>query len=266
MPPEALGLRPMPPNLKPRTSSWLDAGVDAMGAWSPRVFLLDPDPVTRRRLVDFLRDKGFDVVESADMERAPPAVDLLVIVLGGLGSDTSLQRPKWLAEKPDVPTVVLDRALVFPERTVALGFEPDARLSLPVPPRKLVATIRRAASLARFESLDQDEEAVCTYRFAGWTLHRQDGRLEASDGTSVLLDRREFEVLRAFLTFPHQLLTRQQLIAMVWGSDSKLDNRTLDRPIIRLRRRLGDDVRFPTLIRTIVGSGYQFNADVEKLP
>lgn len=246
--------------LRPAT----DAGVP--GIWCSRVFLLDPDPVTRAMLAEFLREKDFDVVETGDMECTPPLVDVLLVVLGGLGVDAHRSRPRWFSEKPRIPTVVLDRALVFPERMAALGFEPDARLSLPVQPRKLVATIRRAASLVHLESVAPNEDSARAYRFAGWTLHRQDRRLEAADGKSVLLDRREFEVLRAFLRFPHQLLTRQQLIAMVWGLDRKLDNRTLDRPIISLRRHLCDDVRFPTLIRTVVGSGYQFNADVEKVP
>jgi len=66
------------------------------------------------------------------------------------------------------------------------------------------------------------------------------------------------------LTFPRQVLTRQQLIVMVWGTDKDVENRTLDRPITCLRRHLGDDVRFPRLIKTLVGTGYRLDADVEK--
>ena len=243
---------------------FLQPGSDAnmTAIFAPRIYLVDPDPLTRVLLVDYLRDKGFDVAAATDMEVSPPPVDVLIVALDGM--EQRANRPRWLLEKPDIPTIVLDRSHVFPGRAAPLGFTPDARLSLPTQPRKLVATIRRVLSLARIESVDPGEASVRTYRFCGWALHCQEHRLESHDGTSILLGKREFEVLKALLTFPRQVLTRQQLIVMVWGTDKDVENRTLDRPITCLRRHLGDDVRFPRLIKTVVGTGYRLDADVEK--
>ncbi len=238
------------------------AEAEATAIFSPRIFLSDPDPQTRALLVDYLRGKGFDVVAATDMEASPLPADVLILALDGMGPRAN--RPKWLSEKPEIPTIVLDRSHVFPGRAAALGFEPDARLVLPIQPRKLVATIRRVLSLARIESADPREASVRAYRFSGWALHCHERRLESRDGKSILLDKREFEVLRAFLTFPRQLLTRRQLIAIVWGADTDVENRTLDRPITRLRRHLGDDVKFPALLKTVVGVGYRLDVEVEK--
>ena len=55
------------------------------------------------------------------------------------------------------------------------------------------------------------------------------------------------------------------LPVVAWGAGIEVENRTLDRPITRLRRHLGEDARFPRLIRTIVGMGYRLEADVEKI-
>lgn len=239
-----------------------DAEAAAAAIFAPRIFLLDPDPLTRALLVDYLRSKGFDVVAAMDMEASPPPADVLILARDGMGPRAD--RPKWLSEKPEIPTIVLDRSHVFPGRAAALGFEPDARLALPIQPRKLVATIRRVLSLARIESADPREASVRVYRFSGWTLHCHERRLESRDGKLILLDKREFEVLRAFLTFPRQLLTRRQLIAIVWGADTDVENRTLDRPVTRLRRHLGDDVKFPVLLKTVVGVGYRLDVEVEK--
>jgi len=238
------------------------AEAEATSLFAPRIHLVDPDPMTRELLVKYLRDKGFQVVAAAEMEATPPLADVLILALDGMQQQTG--KPHWLAEKPAMPTIVLDRSQVFPGRAAALGYAPDARLSLPVPPRKLVATIRRALSLARIDSVDPCEAAVRIYRFSGWTLHCPERRLESLDGQSIPLDKRDFEVLKALLTFPRQVLIRQNLIAMVWGSDRDVDNRTLDRPVTRLRRHLGDDVRFPVLIKTVVGVGYRLDTDVAK--
>lgn len=253
--------------MRQRTSGQSDwprseAGSDANVLFAPRIYLVDPDPLTRAVLVDYLRDKGFDLVEATNMEAPPLPADVLIVALDAMEPRAS--RPSWLLEKPKLPTVILDRSHVFPGRALPLGFTPDARLSLPIQPRKLVATIRRVLSLARIESADPHEDAVRTYRFFGWTLHCREHRLESRDGVSTLLDKREFDVLKALLTFPRQLLTRQQLIAIVWGVGVDVENRTLDRPITRLRRHLGDDVKYPMLLKTVIGVGYRLDVDVEK--
>lgn len=252
-------------SMKPRYSGQSDfphADAGATAIFAPRICLADPDSLTRAQLVAYLRDKGFDVVATPDMETSPPPVDVLIVALDGL--EQRANRPKWLLEKPDIPMIVLDRSHVFPGRAAALGYAPDARLSLPVQPRKLVATIRQVLSLARIGAVDPSEASVRIYRFSGWTLHCNARRLESPDGKSTLLDKRDFEVLKALLTFPRQVLTRQQLIAMVWGSDKDVENRTLDRPVTLLRRHLGDDVKFPVLLKTVVGVGYRLDAEVEK--
>lgn len=245
-------------------SDWPEPGADpgSSALFAPRIYLADPDPLTRAELAGYLRDKGFDIVAATDMDAAPPPVDVVIVALDAMKPRAN--RPHWLGAKLAFPLVVLDRASVFPGRAAPLGFTPDARLSLPVHPRKLVATIRHVMSLARVESVDPGEDAVRIYRFAGRTLHCDQRRLASREGTSIQLDKREYEVLRALLTFPRQLLTRQQLIALVWGSDVAIDNRTLDRPVTRLRRHLGDDVKFPVLLKTVVGAGYRLDVDVEK--
>jgi len=238
------------------------AEAEAAAIFAPRIYLVDPDPLTRALLVEYLHDKGFDLVATADMEAVPPPVDVLIVALDSLQPRTG--RPGWLMRRPGVPMIVLDRPQVFPGRAVALGYAPDARLPLPVQPRKLVATIRQVLSLARTASVDPDEARVRIYRFSGWTLHCDERRLASPDGESTLLDKREFEVLRALLTFPRQVLIRQQLIDLAWGTGKNVESRALDRPITRLRRLLGDDARFPRLIKTVVGIGYRLDADVEK--
>ena len=241
---------------------WTGAGPGTTDIFAPRIYLADPDPLTRTQLVEYLRDKGFDIVAGTDLDATIPLVDLQIVTMDTM--EPRARKPQWFFEKSNVPMIVLDRSHAFPCRAVPIGFTPDARLSLPVQPRKLVATIRQVLRLARIESVDPREAAVSIYRFSGWTLYVQERRLESHVGTSVLLDKRDCEVLRALLTFPRQVLSRQQLMDLVWGPSKEIENRTLDRPITHLRRHLGDDIKFPTLIKTIVGTGYRLDTDVEK--
>ncbi|OZA28131.1 MAG: hypothetical protein B7X93_08005 [Hydrogenophilales bacterium 17-61-9] len=234
----------------------------AMAVSGLRICLVDPDPLTRAQLGEYLRGKGFDIFVVTDMETSPPSADLLIVALDSM--EQRANRPRWLSEKPKIPTIVLDRSHVFPGRAASIGFAPDARLPLPVHPRKLVATIKRALSLVRIESIDLSEDSVPVYHFSGWKLHCHERQLESRDGESTPLGKQEFEVLRALLACPRQLLTRQQLIAIAWGSGKQVENRRLDRPITLLRHHLGDDSKFPALLKTVVGVGYRLDVEVEK--
>ncbi|MFN3751827.1 MAG: winged helix-turn-helix domain-containing protein [Thiobacillus sp.] len=240
-----------------------DAGVDAI--FAPRLGLLDANPVTRALLVELLYDKGFDVVAGTDPAALPSAVDAWILAVDGMPQHA--RRPAWLLEKPAVPVIVLDRPPVLSGLGTPLGFTPDARLDLPVPPRKLVATIRQVLSRVRVPIIETGDASARAYRFDGWTLHVGERRLQSMAGRTVLLGRQECEALKALLSFPRQVLTREQLSTAIWGTCKSriLSPRMLDGPIRRLRRHLGEDVRYPRLIKTVVGVGYRLDADVDPL-
>jgi len=153
--------------------------------FAPRLYLVDSNPVTRELLVEYLLDKGFDIVVATDPQAMPPLVDAMIVALDA--PPVFAERPRWLAKKPDIPMIVLDRPQLFPGPVASLGFAPDARLSMPVQPRKLVATIRQVLSLARIERADAGEASARAYRFGEWTLDCQTRRLDAIDGAAITL-------------------------------------------------------------------------------
>jgi two-component system response regulator RegX3 len=57
------------------------------------------------------------------------------------------------------------------------------------------------------------------------------------------------------------VLTRGQIIDRVWGSDYVGDTKTLDVHVKRLRAKIEVDPRNPTLILTVRGLGYKYEAE-----
>ncbi len=74
-------------------------------------------------------------------------------------------------------------------------------------------------------------------------------------GDTVELSAREFELLRTFLQHPNQVLSREQLLARVWGYDYDPGSNVVDVYVGYLRKKLGQD-RF----ETVRGVGYRFRA------
>lgn len=81
-----------------------------------------------------------------------------------------------------------------------------------------------------------------------------DGNLHAARrrGQVIPLTRTEYDLLALFLEHPRQALSRETLVAGVWGAGHEHDPNVLDVYISRLRRKLGD----PPLIHTRHGVGY----------
>jgi DNA-binding response OmpR family regulator len=74
-------------------------------------------------------------------------------------------------------------------------------------------------------------------------------------GVTVELSAREFELLRTFLQHPNQVLSREQLLARVWGYDYDPGSNVVDVYVGYLRKKLG-----APKFETVRGVGYRFRA------
>lgn len=79
-------------------------------------------------------------------------------------------------------------------------------------------------------------------------------------GEAVELAPKEFELLLALASHPNELLSREQLLARVWGYDGPLSTRTLDVHIGRIRKKIERDRTQPNLILTVPRLGYKLVA------
>ena len=73
-------------------------------------------------------------------------------------------------------------------------------------------------------------------------------------GKKVVLAKKEFELLELLASRPGKVYNRDQILAIVWGNETIVGERTIDVHIRKLREKLGDHY-----IRTIKGVGYTFN-------
>jgi two-component system response regulator RegX3 len=79
-------------------------------------------------------------------------------------------------------------------------------------------------------------------------------------GGEVAMPLKEFELLELLLRNAGRVLTRGQLIDRVWGADYFGDTKTLDVHIKRIRSKIESDPSQPTLLLTVRGLGYRFEA------
>ena len=140
----------------------------------------------------------------------------------------------------------------------------DDYLAKPFNPRELLARVR--AVLRRAQSLPETAGPYKSgpVRVAGWALDQAHRELQSPDGVVVPLSTGEFNLLTTFLRHPQRVLSRDQLLDLTRGRAAAPFDRSIDTQVSRLRRKLEDDPKEPTLIKTVWGGGYVFTAQVEK--
>ena len=83
-------------------------------------------------------------------------------------------------------------------------------------------------------------------------------RVLSKDGRPIELSPKEFSLLCYLLNNQGRALTRDQILNAVWGYDSFVNTRTVDRFITTLRNKIEPDSHSPKYIQTMRTIGYKF--------
>ncbi|MBT3238000.1 MAG: response regulator [Rhodospirillaceae bacterium] len=239
---------------------------------TPHILIVDDDREIRDLLGRFLDKHGLRTTTVADGREMKKAladwnIDLIVLDLMLPGED-GLTLCRNLRAESKMPIIMLTAMGEETDRIIGLEMGADDYLAKPFNPRELLARIK--AVLRRFEGIGGkgkpgggDRSDGTGYRFAGWSLDANKRELTSPDGVLVSLSGGEFELLYAFVTHPGRVMSREQLLDLARGREAQPFDRSIDVQVSRLRRKIEDDAKNPSHIKTIRSGGYMFTPDVE---
>lgn len=180
------------------------------------------------------------------LRRSHPDLILLDVMLPGMDG---MMACRQLRESGFTgPVLMLTARDAVPDRVLGLDSGADDYLVKPFAFDEL---------LARLRALQRRTGGVSNrITFADLEL---DGNLRVTRrrGKVIRLTCTEYDLLALFLEHPRNALSRETLIACIWGAEHEHDPNVLDVYISRLRRKLGD----PPLIHTLHGVGYVLQDD-----
>jgi DNA-binding response OmpR family regulator len=227
-----------------------DAGVRS-------ILLVEDDEEIAGLMRDFLEAEGFKVRHAGtgrdateELEHSRPDCVLLDVMLP---DESGFEICRRLRRDSDVPVLFLSARDGDADKIRGLGLGGDDYVVKSATPGEVVARIkavlRRTAPSAgvsgrqrlRFGDLEVDLAA-----------HEV-----AREGRRVDMTAREFDVLRVFVEHPRQVLSRDHLFELIWGSFG--DRSAVPVYIRRLREKIELDPAKPRYIVTVWGAGYRFD-------
>ncbi|NBS27836.1 MAG: DNA-binding response regulator, partial [Actinobacteria bacterium] len=208
-----------------------------------------------------LQREGFRVEVARDgaeallnFESVKPDIILLDVMLPKV-SGTDVCRE--IRKKSQVPIIMVSAKGSEIDTVVGLEVGADDYIVKPYRLRELVARIRAALRRSSLTQSEIDEVGIGTVRVGDVQIDPEQHMVTVR-GTVTKLPLKEFELLYVLMANAGRVMTRENLIDRVWGSDYYGDTKTLDVHIKRLRSKIEVDPANPVNVVTIRGLGYKY--------
>ena len=236
-----------------------------------RVLVIDDDDDIRGLVAKLLERAGLTVEQAADgragldVEQAPDGraglrafhqkpADLVVldVSMPELDGWETLERIRDLS---DVPVIMLTARGAELERVRGLQAGADDYMVKPFGRQELIARVQALLRRARTPGGDDrqdsyaDDRLMIDFAQRAVTYNRRD----------VSLTPLEFKLLSAFVRNPRQVLSREQLLELVWGNAYGVSGDQVKLYVGYLRRKLDPETPDAVPIETVRGFGYRYN-------
>ncbi|MFM9136990.1 MAG: response regulator [Actinomycetota bacterium] len=225
------------------------------------VFIVEDEDAFIEALDIGLQREGFRVEIARDgaeallnFESVKPDIILLDVMLPKV-SGTDVCRE--IRKKSQVPIIMVSAKGSEIDTVVGLEVGADDYIVKPYRLRELVARIRAALRRSSLTDSEIDEVGIGTVR-VGEVQIDPEQHMVTVRGTVTKLPLKEFELLYVLMANAGRVMTRENLIDRVWGSDYYGDTKTLDVHIKRLRSKIEIDPANPVNVVTIRGLGYKY--------
>lgn len=223
------------------------------------ILVVDDDERLRDLVAEYLGGRGFQVEKAAGGDQGlevlrSRAIDLVVLDVMMPGRD-GFEICREIRRSSQVPVIMLTARGDETDRIVGLELGADDYLPKPFNPRELLARIQ--AVLRRSEPEPPKDKKIS----AGPITVHPERRLATLNGTPLELTTTEFEILRTLVANAGRVIPRERLMELARGADFAAFERAVDVHVSHLRKKLGDDPKSPTLLKTVRGIGYTVPRD-----
>lgn len=214
-----------------------------------KILVCDDETLIRDVIREYLLMDNYEVLEASNGLDAIDVlknndIDLIIMDIMMPKMD-GYQAIKEIKKIKDIPFIVLSARSEEFDKLIGFDLGIDDYVTKPFSPKELVARIKAVTKRLQNE--------VITYKYQ--SLELNDSAHEVTiDKELVMLTPKEYDLLKYLFQNKNIALSRETILASVWGYDFFGDERTVDTHVKTLRNNLG---KYRDIIKTIRGMGYK---------
>jgi two-component system OmpR family response regulator/two-component system response regulator RstA len=222
---------------------------------SATILLVEDDRELAQLVSDYLTRNAFDVHVESDglqalnyIKEHPPQLIVLDIMLPSMNGMDVCKHARAFYQGPILMLTALDEDM---DQMLGLELGADDYVIKPVKPRLLLTRIRTLLRrVTPSQNINESEETLQRLKI------NQTSRVVTFDNQDISLTAAEFDLLVMLAQHAGDIVDREAIVQNLRGFEYDGLDRSVDRRISRLRRKLNDNSQDPTLIKTIRGKGY----------
>jgi two-component system alkaline phosphatase synthesis response regulator PhoP len=224
-----------------------------------RILVVDDEPEIGNVLASYLEREGFEPVVRHDVRTALESLgetrpDMMILDIT-LPDGSGLDILRAGSEAGRIPAIMLTARTDEIDRVLGLELGADDYVTKPFSPREIVARVR--AVLRRSGGAQGEPPGIIRIRGLAIDPRAHEVRV---DGKLVNATPSEFRILSLLAQHPGQVFTRAQLLDCL-NDEGTIFERTLDRHINNLRKKIEPKPEDPTYVITVFGVGYKMRKE-----
>jgi len=224
-----------------------------------KILVVDDEPSITNLVSSYLKPEGYEVYTASNGDAGLKAArafkpDLIILDVMLPGTD-GIELLSILRRESEVYVIMLTARTEETDKIVGLSVGADDYVTKPFSPRELVARVKAALRRLKTSAAAGAERSVLSFTHIHIDV---DARTVHVDENPIELTAIEFDLLRALAENRGRVLSREQLLAEVWGGEYFGEMRVVDVHLGHLRQKLGRD----DLIATVRGVGYRFEDEI----
>ncbi|MBB3290452.1 MULTISPECIES: response regulator [Rhizobium] len=230
------------------------------------IVVVDDHGDIRDLVQQYLEQQGYKVtaVESGAALRRlleKQTADLIVLDVMMPGED-GLSVCRQLRASAGIPVIFLTAMADDTDRIIGLELGADDYVVKPFNPRELLARIRAVLRRSGNPNMALAAANPKNVRVGPWRVNLGRQEISGDDGVGIPLSSAEFRLLKVFIERPGLVLSREQLLDLTVGRTADVFDRTIDNQVSRLRKKIEDNPKNPSIIKTHWGGGYSLSVEV----
>lgn len=220
-----------------------------------RILIVDDEREMRQLLRIYLQQENYIVEEAQNGKEAYERIlnndyelvvlDVMMPVMDGW---ETIEKVRKIS---NVPIILLTAKAATVDKVQGLTAGADDYLVKPFDEAELLARVK---ALLRRTQKGNEQDAVLKYKGLSINLS---SRIVMYQEHAISLTQTEFDLLEELIKHRGKVLSREQLVDLIWGIDFQGDDRTIDSHIKNLREKLHAFGIEKTLIKTVWGLGYK---------